>query len=63
MVIEARDRRIDDLTNDATPEASDHQRIRARHRIPFLSLSLSVRLAAVTPLPGPQSFVMYVTRS
>lgn len=40
MVIEARDRRIDDLTNDATPEASDHQRIRARHRIPFLSLSL-----------------------
>lgn len=43
MVIEARDRRIDDLTNDATPEASDHQRIRARHRIPFLSLSLFVR--------------------
>ena len=45
MVIEARDRRIDDLTNDATPEASDHQRIRARARLSFLSLSLSAPLS------------------
>lgn len=37
MVIEARD--IDDLTNDATPEASDHQRIRAS----LLSLSRPAR--------------------
>lgn len=33
--------------------------VRARHRIPLLSLCLSVS----PPLPGPQSFVMYVTRS
>ena len=50
MVIEARDRRIDDLTNDATPEASDHQRIRARARLSFLSLSLSLsRLRSPRP--------------
>ncbi|KAL2712148.1 hypothetical protein V1478_018383 [Vespula squamosa] len=30
MVIEPRDRHIDDLTNDATPEATDHQQI-VRH--------------------------------
>ena len=59
MVIEPRDRHIDDLTNDATPGASDHQQIlrarghsrhRAHHCIPILlfaapSLSLFLPLS------------------
>ena len=42
MVIEPRDRHIDDLTNDAMPEASDHQQIsraRARSRATELTIA------------------------
>lgn len=59
MVIEARDRHIDDLTNDATPEASDHQRICARAPPHPLALSLSVCLASA---PRP-AIICYVRDS
>lgn len=70
MVIEPRDRHIDGLTNDATPEASDHQQIversRARARLLLHSASTGPPPLPPTPLAlsvSPQSFVMYVTRS